>query len=438
MNDFSWSEQIDQPLDFDSAIADMFASESVEQLLRIFLTNVGEKLNVDRVAVCRAIAPQQLQVLVDAIASDCQTIKDNIYPIHYFGADSFAKFPHDRAITFTDTSQVTQTLIIHQQWQSSHVRALISAPIIFDCPDADGQNEFWGIAIGQCHQPQQWQAQETKFFWAITQALGECLQYWSSLILPATRSPNSDPQLKSLRQFLKGRIRANVFDFSNITNNQINRSAITGNPSALFNSDDQDELQCKRVILDEMSNYVTTPALQDAIDTEISVINSFGIVEAIEVLYGENGSTLDPEHRLNQAINLAMQNLEQYFFSQSENTSNIPDIPNINNESAEADASIDAESKTEENILENISQPHNASDESRIEYLQQKVVILIADLQQKTIEITNLRSQLQKLLKSQAELRQILDNLRSDNLPQSAETAINAIYSTLQTNSISE
>ena len=160
MRDFSLSRQADQPLFFASAIADMLASESVEQLLRIFLTEVGEKLNVDRVAVCRAIAPQQLKVLVEAISSDCQAIKNNIYPIQYFGVDSFISFPRDRAITFADTSEITETLSIHHQWQSTLVRGMISAPILFDCPDSDSQSYVWGIAIAQCQHPQQWQPEE--------------------------------------------------------------------------------------------------------------------------------------------------------------------------------------------------------------------------------------------------------------------------------------
>ena len=64
MRDFLPSLQSGKQLNFASLVTDMLTSESVEQLLTIFLTNMGERLNVDRVAVCRAIAPQQIQVLV--------------------------------------------------------------------------------------------------------------------------------------------------------------------------------------------------------------------------------------------------------------------------------------------------------------------------------------------------------------------------------------
>ncbi len=427
MRDFPLSEQFDQPLGFASVIADMLASESVEQLLRIFLTNVGEKLNVDRVAVCRAIAPQQLQVLVEAIASDCETIKNYIYPIQYFGVDSFANFPRDRAIIFADTSQITETLSIHQQWQSTHVRSMISAPILFDFQDPDSHSDIWGTAIAQCHQPRQWQTQEAKSFLEVTQALGECLQYWSLLMGSATRSPNHKHQPKSLDQFLANS--PNLADsihnpnhaaanhFHSESTEQSNPLVPNSRQMELNDLDDSDELQCTRITLAEISNEMLPPA-QDAIATEIAVINSFGLIEELEYANPENGTAPNPDNILNQAINRAMQKLEQYFDQRSD----------IDNEA------IDAESRTEEDILENIAQLHNGSAENRVEYLRQKVIILIDDLQQKNCEILTLRSQLQQLVKAQEEFLKILEALQSENLSQSTKNAVIAIYRALQAN----
>ena len=402
MRDFSLSRQADQPLFFASAIADMLASESVEQLLRIFLTEVGEKLNVDRVAVCRAIAPQQLKVLVEAISSDCQAIKNNIYPIQYFGVDSFISFPRDRAITFADTSEITETLSIHHQWQSTLVRGMISAPILFDCPDSESQSYVWGIAIGQCQHPQQWQPEETAGFWEITQALGECLQYWSLLMRSAKmRSLNHNPQSTYHHQF--SATIPNSCDF--VPNMQL---------IELDDLDDMDELQCTRVVIsDEML------ANADAMATEIAIINSFGLIENPEIA-NQNGALSTSDNILNQGINRAMQRLEQYFDQQSVGMEN---------------EAIDAESKTEEDILENITQPHYGSAEEKVKYLQQKVIVLIDDLQQKAHEIVTLRSQLQQLVKSQDEFRQILDVLQSENLSQSAQKAVTEISNILQSSS---
>lgn len=427
MRDFLLSEQVSQPLDFAAVIADMLACESAEQLLRIFLTNVGEKLNVDRVAVCRAIAPQQIQVLVEAIASDCKTIKNNIYPTKYFGFDSFQSCPRDRAIIFSDTSQVTETLSIHQQWQSTLVRAMICAPILFDGLDPDSYSNVWGIAIVQCHQPRQWQAHEAKSFREITQALGECLQYWSLLMRSSElRSPNHKHQQIFTDQI--DQLLANSKAKSNNSTDAISSPDDANNlhhrspePSQFLAPNmrqielqDLDELGCIRVVLTKMPDEMLCADLQDAIASEIAIINNFGLTEDIEYAQSENSNAPDPDNGLNQAINLAMQRLEQYF-------DKLPDI----------DDEIDAESRTEEDVLENIAQLRHGSAENRMEYLQQKVIILIADLQQKNHEILDLRSQLQQLIKAQEEFRQIIVALQSENLSQSAQSAVTAICKAL-------
>ena len=421
MRDFLPSLQSGKQLNFASLVTDMLTSESVEQLLTIFLTNMGERLNVDRVAVCRAIAPQQIQVLVEAIASDCKSIKNNIYPTKYFGFDCFPNFPRDRAITFTDTAQVTETLSIHQQWQSTRVSAMICAPILFDFPDPDSQSHIWGLTIVQSHQPRYWQPQEANCFFEITQVLGECLQYWSLLMRSAEPLSSNKPLTASPPNHLATNA-TNLSRSNNISNLQSSNSsnhklvAPLGECANLVNdythpteaiaADDFDELQCTRVI---------APLIQDAVTTEISIIDSFGLTEDKDLANEDDQIVAEPDTVLNQAINQAMQRLENYFDLHSD----------MDNET------VDAESKTEEDILENIAQLSSGSSENRAEYLQQKVIILIADLQQKAHEIEVLQSQVQKLVKVQDKFREVLVSLQSENLSQRAKDAVTAIYNAI-------
>ncbi len=183
----------------------------------------------------------------------------------------------------------------------------------------------------------------------------------------------------------------------------------------LCDLDDLDELQCTRIMLAKMPDEMLGSDLQDASVTEIAIIDNFGLTEDLAQAQTENASKPEPDNMLNQAINRAMQRLEQYFVPLSD-----------------SDDDIDAESRTEEDILENIAQLRHGSAENRMEYLQQKVIILIADLQQKNQEILAMRSQLQQLLKNQDEFRQILDALQSENLSQSVQNAVIAIYDTLK------
>jgi hypothetical protein len=183
----------------------------------------------------------------------------------------------------------------------------------------------------------------------------------------------------------------------------------------LCDLDDLDELQCTRIMLAKMPDEMLGSDLQDASVPEIAIIDNFGLTEDLAQAQTENASKTEPDNMLNQAINRAMQRLDQYFVPLSD-----------------SDDDIDAESRTEEDILENIAQLRHGSAENRMEYLQQKVIILIADLQQKNQEILAMRSQLQQLLKNQDEFRQILDALQSENLSQSVQNAVIAIYDTLK------
>ena len=161
-----------QSIESKSITAAMFASSSPEELLQIFLTNLGEQLMVSRVAIYQLTDQHEGVVLLEAVAPNIQSIKNKIYPITYFGIDSLSKYPHDRAIAFADVSQITQTLTVHQRWQNSQLRAMISVPIVFDAlPNPEIKNHrIWGLAfVQQCDQPRQWQSQEVNFLLDLSQ-----------------------------------------------------------------------------------------------------------------------------------------------------------------------------------------------------------------------------------------------------------------------------
>lgn len=381
-----------QSIESKSITAAMFASSSPEELLQIFLTNLGEQLMVSRVAIYQLTDQHEGVVLLEAVAPNIQSIKNKIYPITYFGIDSLSKYPHDRAIAFADVSQITQTLTVHQRWQNSQLRAMISVPIVFDAlPNPEIKNHrIWGLAfVQQCDQPRQWQSQEVNFLLDLSQVLSQCLQVWALHL----RSP------KSLAQ--------NISKLS-----------------------EQDEFTAKRVeFLSTESNKI--------IDEDIAISGNF-------ILSGDNQNKnldrsliKDSESNINNAINLAMQKLEEKkpclhsIYPRVFSEINIP----------EAGYGVDLESITIENILEDSDQGQSQKDlnqsliddqtQLKVNYLQQKVEDMFEDIQGKLAEITSLQQQIQKLSISQQEIRQILLDLQSENLPQHLQNALINMYEAL-------
>jgi hypothetical protein len=379
-----------QAMESKSITAAMFASSSPEELLQIFLTNLGEQLIVSRVAIYQLTDQHEGIVLLEAVAPNIQSIKNKIYPLTYFGIDSLSEYLHDQAIAFADVSQITQTLTVHQRWQNSQLRAMISAPIVFDAIPETKNHRIWGLAfVQQCHEPRQWQSQEVNFLLNLSKVLSQCLQAWNLHL----RSP----------KFLEQK---------------------------LSELSEQDEFTAKRV---EFSSTESNKV----IDEDLVISSNF-------ILSGDNQNKnldrsliKDGESSINNAINLAMQKLEEkkpYPHSIYPRVFSEIDIP-------EAGYNIDLDSITIENILEDSDQGQSQKDlnqfliddqtQLKVNYLQQKVEDMFEDIQGKLAEITALQQQIQKLSISQQEIRQILLDLQSENLPQHLQNALVNMYEAL-------
>lgn len=371
---FSFGEE----LEVESITTAMLSSASLEEVLKIFLVNLGEKLAVDRVAIYHFINSQEGKILIDAVSPQVLSIKNQYYAINYFGADSRQNYPRDRPIILEDMARITDTLAVHHQWQMTHVKSMMSAPILFDSPSLNHQ--IWGITlVQQCDFPRQWQSRETTFVMKLSQVLGKCLQYWQ----------------------LRLRALDNHF--------QVNSSI-----SNLFSS------------LPESDRYISVGSESEefvAIRTELSqeLETSETLPEAIawtskaQLSEDEPNPILEKNNKpdlttsLNQAINLALekldwrleQNIKQYpkEFDSMEKEENIE--------------GIDAESATLEDILQENNWSPNYSE---IEYLRQKISELVDNLQRKTEEIAELKLQIQYLKASQDDLRKMLLDLPSNSL----------------------
>jgi hypothetical protein len=388
-------------LEFKSISTAMFASSSPEELLQIFLTNLGEKLVVSRVAIYQLTNQQEGIVLLEAVAPIIPSIKNRIYPITYFGIDSSYKYPKDRAVSFADVSEITETLTVHQRWQNSQLRAMISAPIMFDAlPDQKiNSSKIWGLAfVQQCDQPRQWQSREVNFLFDLSQVLGKCLQTWAS----HQRSPESL--------------------ISEITK-----------------PFEQEEFIAKRIYFPASSNILSTDSnFNDDEDIQVFSDLLFSVQDQNKNL--DRGLSQSHEAKINDAVNLAMQRLEQRklhpakSYPQAFTEMNIP----------ETDYDLDLEASTIENILEAYEDEDDDDDPAiakllinhdtqiKIDYLQQKVESLLEAIQGKIIEIDLLHQQIKLLSTTQQEFRQILLALQSEPLPTSLQKSILAMYLSLE------
>jgi hypothetical protein len=168
----------------------MFSSNSPEELLKIFLTSLGDHLGVSRVAIYQFTNQYEGIVLVEAIAPNIQSIKNQIYPISYFGVNSLKNYPYAHPVKLSNVAQIPEIYSVHQSWQSNQVKAMMSAPILFNL--LGGCDQIWGLAfVQQCDRPRQWESQEACFLFELSQVLGQCLQSWELSLRSPTFSKSS-------------------------------------------------------------------------------------------------------------------------------------------------------------------------------------------------------------------------------------------------------
>ena len=127
----------------------MFSSNSPEELLKIFLTSLGDLLAVSRVAIYQLTNQNEGIILVDAVSPNIQNIKSQIYPISCFGVDSFQIYRRNRTVELSDITQISELKNLHQCWQKTQVKAMMSAPILFN--SLAEFDKVWGGSISIRH-----------------------------------------------------------------------------------------------------------------------------------------------------------------------------------------------------------------------------------------------------------------------------------------------
>ena len=387
-------EPIDK-LESGSIAKAMFSSNSPEELLRIFLTSLGDRLAVSRVALYQLTNQDEGIILVDAVSSNIQNIKNQIYPISCFGVDSLQNYHLDRSIELSDITQMSDQLNLHHCWQETQVKAMMSAPILFDKSTAF--EKIWGLAfVQQCDRPRQWQPQESYFLYELSQVLGQCLQSWELSL----RSPTSNSLLAD--------------------------KLLVADDQPWDEFHDQEEFFVKRVELSkdiEVKSDQPHPTIY-----EIAVSSDFTLFDddTNEIL--DRSRIKSSETSINQAINIAMQKLDQKI--QYSSSSYPRDFVQI--DTPQDIYGIDLESTTLVDVLESCAQ-EAARDQtqSKVNYLQQKVGELVESMQLKLDEIAVLQKQVQELTTSQQEFRQILLDLQSENLTQSIKNTVIKMYRSL-------
>ncbi len=373
----------------------MFSSNSPEELLKVFLTSLGERLAVSRVAIYQLTNQHEGIILVDAISPNIQNIKNQIYPISFFGVDSFQIYRRNRTVELSDIIQISELKNLHQCWQKTQVKAMMSAPILFN--SLTEFDKIWGLAfVQQCDRARQWQPQEAYFLYELSQVLGQCLQSWELSL----RSPTSAKSLLADDQYWVAQ-----------TLNEFH---------------DQEEFFVKRVELSqelEVKSAQPHPMLDG-----IAVSNNFTLFES------DTNETLDrsliknSETSINQAINIAMQRLDQKI---QYNSSSYPrDFSQIG--TPQDIYGVDLESITIEDVLESCAQGITPDQtQTKVDYLQKRVGDLVESMQQKLDEIALLQQQVQELTASQQEFRQILLDLQSENLTRSIRDTVIKMYRSL-------
>ncbi|OIP68771.1 MAG: hypothetical protein AUK48_15200 [Oscillatoriales cyanobacterium CG2_30_44_21] len=357
-----------------SITAAMLASSSLEETLKIFLVNLGEKLAVDRVAVYHFINSQEGKILIDAVSPEVVSIKNQSYSINYLGVDSQQTYPRDRPVILEDMAQITDTLAVHQQWQMTNVKSMMSAPILFNSPSLAQQ--IWGITlVQQCDVPRRWQSGEAHFLMKLSQVFSKCLQYWQLRLRELDNHSQADSTI------------SNFFSPPQ-SNNQISAK------------NEPEEFAAIRTEL--FQELETSESLEGAIAwTNATQLSDDDENPALEKNNSPNSTNL-----LNQAINLALEKLDWRLEKNSEQYA----VEFDSMDKRENIEGIDAESATLENILQDRSLSQNYSE---VEYLRQKISELIDNLQKKTEETVALKLQIKALTASHEELQKKLLALSS-------------------------
>ncbi|MBD2187399.1 GAF domain-containing protein [Pseudanabaena mucicola] len=379
MNEIPSSLYSNHKLEHELIALAMLSCQSPEELLKIFLTSLGSRLNASRIVIYQMLNTQKGHILVEAISPDVQSIKDRIYSIHYLGINSVTNVGCDRTFICPDVTQIDADVSIHQQWQETQVKAMMSAPIRLDLLS---HNNIWGWALVQSHHPKQWELEESHLLFDLAQVLGQCLQNW---------------ELKL--QF------PHLYD---------------ANQQNLQQTIEKAEFWAKRTELIEEGNSVD-PLEKNFYSEEITLASNFLIVDDQENLSLDRMHYKKSDNPLDHAVNIAMEKLEQKIIEQSFPLSPYS-FANRNKpyRSEVFKYEIDLESQTLEDILENKSQYNVQSQyqgesqhesQRKIEYLQQKVSELVEGLQQKLHEISILQYQVQQISEAQQEIRQLLNGL---------------------------
>ena len=242
-------------------------------MLKIFLTSLGDRLDVNRVAIYQFTNQGEGIVLVEAISPNIQSIKNQTFPISYFGIDSLQNYPRDRPVELSNVAQMREIYSVHQSWQTTQVKAMMSAPILFDSLTAI--NQIWGLAfVQQCDRIRQWQPQEAYFLSELSQVLGQCLQSWELSL----RSPT----------FLKSSLTSNL----------------------LFDEPfEPEDFTARRL---ELSKELKVAEVQSETTIDgISLSNNFILSDDEENEILDRSRIRNNNISISQAINLAMQKLEQ-------------------------------------------------------------------------------------------------------------------------------
>lgn len=375
------AQRVEKPL-IESIAKAMLSSGSLEDVLKVFLSSLGQHLEANRVAVYHLQTSQQGEILVEAISANIQSIKNQQYPLSYFGIDQIQNIPSDRVIILSDLAQITERMVVHQAWQDTHAKSMMSAPIVLN--SLVRKTKIWGLAfVQQCDHVRHWQPQEANFLLEISQVLGQCLEIWDWRLRTATSSRGT----------------------------QINTSV-----PHIAQSTEQEEFIAKRIDLsgDRQNQLSQEPPLE-----EIYVSSKFIVADDEESDLFSNLRDRYKEEAINLAINQAMQRLDQKLTNKGNNYSIIAD--SMLADRYEDTSDIDVDSITLEDVLED-------SNIEKVQFLQEKVNELIESLQYKYDEIALLQNQIQEMIKSQQEFKKILQELQSEDLTQTVKEALQKMH----------
>jgi GAF domain-containing protein len=261
----------------------MFLSQNLEDLLKIFLVGLAENLAANRVAIYHLQNDREGEILVEAVSPDILSIKNKIYPIAYFGIDSLKNYPCDRIIIMQNTAEKNSNPTIHHYWQRIQVKSMMTVQILLN--SASAIDLIWGfVVVQQCqiphcnqslNQSRIWQSQDADILLELSQVLGQCMYFWQ-LSLKSSDSP----------QWLN----SNHHD-----NNEIIES-------------DREEFLAKRVEVTQKSDVKSSNSNLNI--EEIAILNNFISQDEEESELFDKDYSLNNQNYINNAINFALQNLD--------------------------------------------------------------------------------------------------------------------------------